>query len=129
MRDTEKCNTSSGSLNHYIRPKMVPYLQLTYLKKVHEFPGLLLWTQWTLSMDSVDSLQWTLSMDSVDSLQWTLSMDSVDIVHGLSGQSTMDIVHGHPGQSPGSGRCPWTKSIESMDILDIVHGLTGLCPV
>ena len=58
---------------------------------VHGFSGHCPWTEWTISMDSVDivhGLKWTLSMDSSGHCLWTLvpilQPDNVHSVHGLS---------------------------------------------
>ena len=112
----------------------------------HGLSGHLPWTQWTFTMDSVDSLDnvhrhWTKSSESMDKVQWdqpdwTMSMDSVDTVHGqwtlsMDSVDSQDIIHGHPGQSPGRldnvhGQSPlssWTDWTLSMDSLDFVKSV------
>ena len=68
---------------------------ILYQRSVGKTQGKSLWTEWTLSMDSVGIIHglsghcpWT---------EWNMSMDSVDIVYGLS------------------GHCTWTQWTLSMD--------------
>ena len=79
------------------------------------------WTQWTLSMDVVQSA-WT---------PWTLSrvsMDNVQTVHWVNGQCPLNPWTLSTGWSGLCPEYPWTLSRLSTESMVNVHWVHGQCP-
>ena len=110
---------------------------LDSLDVYHGLSGLLPWTIWTVSRETLEKVWWVHEQFLRSSeTSWTgqctgtKSRESMGKVQGLCGQSGVCpwTLWNKSRESRRTGQCPGTKSMESMDWLDFVHGLTGLCP-